>query len=455
MPLRTIQPATGKLLAEFPEISPAEAHGRLDRAQTAYSVWRTTSIAHRAEALRRMAAELRAHKAELGALITLEMGRPCCYAPLEIEKCAAACDYYAAHAAVQLQDEEVATGWGRSLVAFRPLGVILGIMPWNYPFWQVFRALAPALAAGNAFVLKHASSTPQCAEAIARVAMAAGLPDGLVQNLPIGSGAMDSVFDHPALRGLTFTGSTAAGRKVAARAGDRMLPGVFELGGSDPYLILADADIELAARICTKARLINAGQSCVSAKRFIVVESIRKAFEEALIENLRAYPYGDPDDPATRLGPMASAAGRDEVARQVDRSVAAGATLLLGGTTPTQPGWWYPASLLTDVQPGHAAFDEELFGPVAVIVPARDESEAVALANATEFGLGAAIFSRDTTRAEQLAREQLDCGLAFVNDHVQSDVRLPFGGIKASGFGRELSLYGLRSFVNVKTVVVS
>lgn len=455
MALRTIQPATGKLLAEFPEITPAEALARIDRAQQAFLGWRSATLEQRAAALRSLAAELLRRKGDLAALITLEMGRPSIFAPLEIEKCAAACEYYADNLAIQLQEEIIPSKWGRSLVSFRPLGVILGIMPWNYPFWQAFRALAPALAAGNAFVIKHASNTPQCAALIAEVATAAGLPDGLVQNLPIGSAAMAPVFDHPALRGVTLTGSTDAGRKVAAKAGERMLPGVFELGGSDPYLILEDADLELAARICTKARLVNAGQSCVAAKRFLVVDAIRNDFEEALLTVMRTYPLGDPADPATRLGPMALENGRDEVAGQVSRSIAAGARLLLGGQAPSQPGWWYPASVLTDVRPGQPAFDEELFGPVAAIVPVKDEAEAIRLANTTEFGLGSAIFSRDTDRALRIAREELDAGLAYVNDHVQSDVCLPFGGTKASGFGRELGLYGIRSFVNVKTLVVA
>ena len=455
MPLRSINPATGQTVADFPEISPAAAGDRIDQAQEAFRAWRSTSPAERAAALVRLAAELRRQSDHLAALVTLEMGRPCVNAPKEIEKCAAACEYYAEYAVNQLRDELVVSPLGRSVISYRPLGVILGIMPWNYPFWQVFRAAVPALAAGNAFVLKHASNTPQCAEAAAAVVAAAGLPAGLFANLPIGSSAMASIIAHPHVRGITFTGSTTAGRKVAALAGQRLLPGVFELGGSDPYLILEDADIEKAARVCARARLVNAGQSCVSAKRFIVVEAVRRTFEEALVAEMKTYPNGDPLDRNTRLGPLAREDVRDDVARQVSRSVAAGARLLCGGQVPSPPGWWYPATVLTGVRPGQAAFDEETFGPVAAIVPVSDEGDAVLLANATEYGLGAAIFSRDTVRAERLAREQLDCGLAFVNDHVQSDVRLPFGGTKASGFGRELGLPGLRSFVNVKTVVVA
>ena len=368
-------------------------------------------------------------------------------------KCALNCDYYAEHARTHLAVEPVSTEASKSYIAFEPLGVVLAVMPWNFPFWQVFRFAAPALMAGNAGVLKHASNVPGCALAIEKVFVDAGFPKGIFRTLLIGSKQVKSVIENPLVSAVTLTGSTPAGKAVASQAGAVIKKAVLELGGSDPYIVLEDADLELAVTTCATSRLINSGQSCVNAKRFIVVEPLVAAFTEKLVAAMRAKKMGDPLADGTDIGPQARPDLRDELHKQVRDSVAKGARLLLGGEIPPGKGSFYPPTVLADVKKGMPAYDEELFGPVASIVEARDEADAIRIANDSIFGLGAAVFTRDAARGERVARE-LEAGCTFVNALVASDPRLPFGGIKESGYGRELGTYGIKEFVNMKTVYV-
>jgi len=383
------------------------------------------------------------------------MGKPVRQGRAEVEKCATVCGYYAERAEGFLETETVATEARRSFVAYRPLGVVLAVMPWNFPFWQVFRFAAPALMAGNAGVLKHASNVCGCALAIEDVFAAAGFPRGVFRTLLIGSGAVGSVISHPAIKAVTLTGSAAAGRAVARAAAEHLKKTVLELGGSDPYVVLDDADVELAASVCAESRLINAGQSCIAAKRFVVVESRVRDFLGLLVERMRRSSVGDPLDEATDVGPLARLDVRDEVHRQVMQSVERGAKCILGGRIPAGTGAFYPPTVLVDVAKGMSARDDELFGPVAAVISARDEEEAIRVANDTSFGLGAAVFTRDLERGERIAERRIDAGSCFVNAFVKSDPRLPFGGVKESGYGRELSYFGIREFVNVKTVYVA
>ena len=453
MTLTATNPATGETIREYETMTDEEAARAAEAAHEAWRAWRRTSFEERAALLRRMAALLRERADEYARLMAEEMGKPLADGRAEVEKCAWCCEYYAEHGAAFLAPEPVETDASKSYVAFEPLGVVLAVMPWNFPFWQLFRFLAPALMAGNGALLKHASNVPGCALAIEALVHEAGCPRDLFRALLIGSKQVGALVAHPKIAAVTLTGSTPAGRAVAEQAGAALKKCVLELGGSDPYLILDDADLDEAAATCASARLINGGQSCIAAKRFIVVESVRRRFETLFVSRMRAARMGDPFDPETTLGPQARAELRDELHGQVERSVEAGARLLLGGTIPEGPGAFYPPTVLTDVGPGMAAYEEELFGPVAAIIPVADEAEAIRVANDTSFGLGAAIFTRDLARAERLAAE-IEAGSVFINGNVKSDPRLPFGGIKESGYGRELSLYGIREFVNVKTVWV-
>jgi succinate-semialdehyde dehydrogenase/glutarate-semialdehyde dehydrogenase len=364
------------------------------------------------------------------------------------------CEHYAAEAAGLLADEVVESDAGRSYVAFRPLGTVLAVMPWNFPLWQVFRFAAPALMAGNAGLLKHASNVSGCALAIEDLLRRAGLPAGLFRALLVGSDRVGAILGDERVAAVTLTGSTPAGKAVAERAGALVKKSVLELGGSDPYLVLADAELEATVETCVAARLVNSGQSCIAAKRFVVVEEVLEPFLERFVATMEAKIMGDPRGEVD-LGPQARRDLRDDLHRQVEESVDAGARLLLGGATPDGPGAFYPPTVLADVVPGMPAWDEELFGPVAAVIAARDERQAVAIANDTSFGLGAAVFSADVERAERIARDELEAGACFVNAFVRSDPRLPFGGIKESGYGRELGAFGIREFVNVKTVWVA
>jgi succinate-semialdehyde dehydrogenase/glutarate-semialdehyde dehydrogenase len=386
----------------------------------------------------------------LAAIITMEMGKPVGEAIAEVEKCALNCDFYADAAAGMLADAPVAGAPG-ALVAYEPLGVVLAIMPWNYPLWQVVRFVAPALAAGNGAILKHAANVPQCAIAIERLVREAGAPAGLFTNIRVGPEGVADLIADPRIAAVTLTGSTEVGMIVASQAGASLKKQVLELGGSDPFIVLADADIELAADKAVMARFTNAGQSCVNAKRFVVEQAVADRFVEAFAAAAGRLVMGDPTDPATTLGPLARDNLRAAIDHQVHRSIAAGARSVVGGAIPAGPGFYYPATLLDNVMPGMAAFDEETFGPAAAIVRARDESDAIDLANRTAFGLGASIWTRDTDRGLALAR-RIDAGAVFVNAVVASDPRVPFGGIKMSGYGRELGDLGLKEFTNAKTI---
>jgi succinate-semialdehyde dehydrogenase/glutarate-semialdehyde dehydrogenase len=365
------------------------------------------------------------------------------------------CDHYADHAEGFLAAETVPTDAARSYVAFEPLGVVLAVMPWHCPFWQVFRFAAPGLAAGNVGLLKHSSNVSGCALAIEGLLHDAGFPRDVFRTLLVGSARVGALIEAPEIAAVTLTGSAPAGRAVAEKAGAFLKKTVLELGGSDPYVILEDADLDLAAQTCATARLINGGQSCIAAKRFVVVQGVLEPFVERLVERMRAHRMGDPLEETTDIGPQARQDLRDELHRQVQTSLDRGARLRLGGTVPEGPGAFYPPSVLVDVGPGMPAYEEELFGPVAAVIGARDEADALRIANDTAFGLGAAVFTRDTARGERIAREELRAGSCFVNAFVRSDPRLPFGGIKQSGYGRELGLLGIREFVNAKTVYVA
>ena len=454
MALTSINPATGQTVKTYPELSEADVRGRLKAAETAWVGWARMTVAQRAPLIQAVAKLLRARLEPYAALMAREMGKPLAQGRSELEKCASVCDYYAEHAQQFLSPEQIPTEALRSYVAFQPLGVVLAVMPWNFPFWQVFRAAVPALLAGNTMVLKHASNVPSCELAIEEVFRDAGAPPGVFQTLLVSVQQVTAIIQHPAIRAVTLTGSTPAGQSVAAAAGAVLKKTVLELGGSDPYIILEDADLDLAAESCATSRLINGGQSCIAAKRFIVVESIRQPFEERMVVRMRAQRMGDPFEAGVTIGPMARRDLRDALHAQVQASVAKGARLLLGGVVPPGEGAYYPPTVLSGVRKGMPAYDEETFGPVAAIISAADEVAAIAIANDSPFGLGAAIFTRDQARGERLAAEQLQAGSCFVNVHVRSDPRLPFGGIKQSGYGRELSSFGIREFVNIKTVYV-
>ncbi len=454
MSLVSINPATGRLLKRYRAHTSAQIETALAAVHRGHLGWRELSLADRARHLTALGATLRQQQESLARLITAEMGKTLATSRLEIEKCAACCDFYAQHAARFLKSERPFGAPKNATVVFEPLGVVLAVMPWNYPFWQLFRAAAPALMVGNTLLLKHASNVSGCALAIERLFTAANLPAGLLRTLLFSPKAIPALIADPRVSAVTLTGSTAAGRKVAALAGAALKPCVLELGGSDPYIVLADADLDHAAEICAQARLVNAGQSCIGAKRFIVVESVLAAFTEKFVARMTARHTGDPITNDIDFGPLARADLRTELHAQVLKSVKKGARLLLGGTLPAGEGFYYPATVLSHVRPGMPAHDEELFGPVAAIITAADEAEAIAIANNTSFGLGAAIFTRNHKHGRTIATEQLEAGMVFVNDFVRSDITLPFGGIKQSGYGRELSAFGIREFVNIKTVWV-
>jgi len=454
MTFQSVDPTTGEVIASYPDTTSDSVEARLARAQLAHLEWREVPLADRTAPLLELGRLLRARKDEYGALITHEMGKPIAQATGEAEKCAWVCDYYAEHAETMLAPVQAETDASVSYWTPRPLGLVLGIMPWNFPFWQVIRFAAPAITAGNGVLLKHAPSVPGCAIALEDLFDEAGFPAGLFASLFVDLDATGSLIDDSRIRAVSLTGSVRAGRAVAARAGAAIKKCVLELGGSDPSLVLSDADLDTAVASCALGRMLNAGQSCVAAKRFIVVDAVRDAFEAKLITEMREWTLGDPADPASTLGPMARTDLRDVLHEQVERSVDAGARLIMGGTVPDRPGAWYPATILADVRPGMPAHDEELFGPVAAIVPVTDEAEAIRVANGTSFGLGASVYTADVEKGERIAAELLDAGNCFVNGIVKSDPRLPFGGTKESGYGRELSPLGILEFTNTKTVWV-
>lgn len=450
MTIQSINPTTGEI-TEHDEHSDAEVQAKLRQAEQAFSKWRSVSMSERSETMSAAAEGLRRRREKYAGLITQEMGKPIGQAEAEIDKCAWVCEYYAENAAGFLAQQPAEIDQARSYVRFDPLGPVLAIMPWNFPFWQVFRFAAPALMAGNVGLLKHASNVPQCASAIEDVFRCAGIPDGVFNSLQVGSSAIADLIGHPAVKALTLTGSERAGKAVAAEAGKHLKKCVLELGGSDPFLVLADADVQHAAEQAARARTINSGQSCIAAKRFVVEDSIADAFTTALVAEMQKLKMGDPSDPETGVGPLARGDLRDELHDQVQRSIDAGATLLCGGNLPSGDGFFYPPTVLAGIEPGMPAFDEETFGPVAAVVRARDVEHAVELANRSRFGLAASVWTADVAQGEQLAGE-LECGCVFVNEIVKSDPRVPFGGVKKSGFGRELSNFGIVEFTNIKTV---
>jgi succinate-semialdehyde dehydrogenase/glutarate-semialdehyde dehydrogenase len=455
MTFHSINPSNGEPLATYEEMQPQEVQDIIGKVHDEYLAWRRTHFDQRASLMHKAAEILRKKARDYGRLMALEMGKPIRDGIAEAQKCAVGCDFYADNAERFLSRETVSTEARKSFVTFNPIGVVLAVMPWNFPFWQVFRFAAPGLMAGNAAVLKHASNVPGCALAIEEVFREAGFPENLFRALMISSKHVEAVIEHPLVRAATLTGSGPAGRALASKAGAMLKKTVLELGGSDPYLILEDADIEQAATVSTRGRLVNSGQSCIAAKRFIVVQDVRGEFEKRFVELMNSVKPGDPLEETTQMGPLARHDLRDALHRQVVTSIAKGARLLLGGVVPNNPGAYYPPTVLTDVHKGMPAYEEELFGPVAAIIPVRDESEAITVANDTVFGLGGGVITRDLARGERIAEQEIESGLVFVNDNVRSDPRLPFGGVKESGYGRELSQYGIKEFVNVKTVMVA
>jgi succinate-semialdehyde dehydrogenase/glutarate-semialdehyde dehydrogenase len=452
--LQTVNPATGAPGRSYDEHSIDDARAAAAAAHRAFLDWRRTSFDERARIVRRAAGILRARKDEFARLMTEEMGKTLDDGRAEVEKCAFHCDWFADRARAYLADEPVDIGGGEAFVTFNPLGVVLAVMPWNFPFWQVFRFAAPALLAGNGALLKHASNVPGCALAIEEVLHQAGVPKDLFRALLLPSREVGALIGDDNIAAVTLTGSVAAGRSVATAAGSALKKCVLELGGSDAYVVLEDVDIVSAAKIAATARMVNGGQSCIAGKRFIVTRSILEPFQKALVETMSGYEMGDPAREGTKLGPMVSVKARDDIHAQVTESVRKGARLLLGGKVPDRPGAWYPATVLTNVGPGQPAHDDEVFGPVAAIIPAEDEADAIRIANASEFGLGSGVLTSDLDRGRRIAAEELQAGLSFVNENVRSDPRAPFGGVKHSGYGRECSAYGIKEFVNIKTVHV-
>jgi succinate-semialdehyde dehydrogenase/glutarate-semialdehyde dehydrogenase len=420
-----------------------------------FESWKVTGFIERLKLMLNAANVLRTKKEELSKLMTDEMGKPIAQSRAEIEKCAWVCEYYAENSEKFLRDEIIETDAAKSFVTYQPLGIVLAVMPWNFPFWQVFRFLAPALMAGNGALLKHAPNVTGCALAIESLVKEAGFPAGLFSTLIISTERVEAVLDNDCIKAVTLTGSTRAGKAVATLSASRLKKSVLELGGSDPYVILSDASLASAVDTCTQSRLMNSGQSCIAAKRFIVVSEVYEEFLDQMKVAFEHITMGDPKDDTTDMGPLARTDLRDALHEQVAKSIKAGAQCVLGGEIPDKPGAYYPPTILSEVIPGMPAFDEELFGPVAAVIRASDEYEAIALANQTKFGLGGAVFTSNLERGREIAEELIESGSCFVNDFVRSDPRLPFGGIKQSGYGRELGVYGIREFVNVKTISVS
>ncbi|MGB5406390.1 MAG: NAD-dependent succinate-semialdehyde dehydrogenase [Thiogranum sp.] len=455
MTFDSINPASGEKVSSFEQMSGDEVQVILQKCSRAQRGWANTPFSERARLLAAVAERLLENKQDYARLMTEEMGKVYPQGIAEVEKCAWGCQYYAEHAEKFLAPEDVATEAQHSFVSYKPLGVVLAVMPWNFPLWQVFRFAAPALMAGNAAILKHAPNVFGCALLIERIFAEAGLPENLFRSLIIDVPQTTQVIHNPLVAAVSITSSVAAGRAVASEAGKVLKKCVLELGGSDAFIVLEDADIDQAVEVGIVARFQNSGQSCIAAKRFIVLESVYEEFEKKFVDKAGRLKMGDPSEPGVYIGPLARVDLRDGLHDQVQRSVDAGAKLLLGGEVPDGPGAFYPATVLAGVRPGMAAWSEELFGPVATLIKVGDEREAIEVANATEFGLGGAVWTRDLARGERIAADGIQSGAAFVNDMSKSDPRMPFGGIRHSGYGRELSIFGIREFVNVHAVWVS
>jgi len=449
-PIVTVDPSTEQALERFEPFSSQRIDAALERASSGYKIWRATSFAERSRAMRKAADLLRARKAEYAALITHEMGKPVAESEAEIEKCAGACDYFAGHAEEYLRELSHPSNAAESYVAFRPLGVVLAVMPWNFPFWQVFRFGAAAIMAGNTCVLKHASNVTGCAVAIEKLFADAGF-SGVVVAIIVPGSEVTKLVEDKRIAAVTLTGSDATGSTVAAAAGRSLKKCVLELGGSDPFIVLGDADLDLAAQFAVRARFQNTGQSCIAAKRFIVENSAYDAFLERFVAQARTLTYGDPSDRSNKLGPMARSDLRDALYEQIESTAARGAKIATGGKKPSRKGYFLEPTIVTDVAPGMVMFEQETFGPAAAVVRARDAREAIALANDSEFGLGGNLWTRDVERAKALAGD-METGNVFINGMTASDWRLPFGGVKRSGYGRELSEFGIREFTNIQTV---
>jgi len=451
MSFTVINPATGQTITEIPAWDDAQNEQALAQTAGVTPDWAATPISERCALMRKAAQVLRDNADRYGALITQEMGKLLKDGVAEVQKCATVCDYYADNGENLLKDEAIGSDASKSYVAYLPLGTVLAVMPWNFPFWQVFRFAAPALVAGNTGLLKHASNVPQCAQAIEEVFHQAGFPDGVFRTLMIGASRVAGIIEDKRVHAVTLTGSEPAGRQVARTAGENLKKSVLELGGSDAFIVLEDADMDLAVKNAIISRYLNSGQSCIAAKRFIVVDAIAEDFVARFKAGVEALKPGDPTDPTTTLAPMARTDLRDELHRQVQDSIAAGAVAVTGCEPLAGDGAFYKASILDRVEPGMRAWGEELFGPVAIVIRARDEADALRIANESDFGLGGSVWTRNSERGERLAR-QMQSGCTFVNGFVKSDARLPFGGIKRSGYGRELSHHGIHEFVNAKTL---
>jgi succinate-semialdehyde dehydrogenase/glutarate-semialdehyde dehydrogenase len=454
MAISSINPATGKLIQSFTPFSDSEIERKLEKASQAFKAWRRTSLAERAVLMRQAAEILEGEKESFGRLMTTEMGKTLRSAMDESAKCAWACRYFAETAERWLADETIDTGAGKSFIHYEPLGTVLAIMPWNFPFWQVFRFAAPALMAGNVGLLKHASNVPQCAIAIEDVFRRAGFPEGVFQTLLIGSDKTQIVIDDVRVAAITLTGSEAAGRHVAASAGRQIKKVVLELGGSDPFIVMPTADLEAAARTAAVARTINNGQSCVAAKRFIVADAIYDQFEQQFVQAMAALKIGDPMEASTDIGPLATKQIADDLDGQVQQLVSDGAQILTGGKRLEGPGNFYMPTVVTAISRKTATYREELFGPVAMLFRVRDLTEAIQLANDSPFGLGSSAWTNDSTEQKRFI-DEIEAGIVFINKMVASDPRLPFGGVKNSGYGRELSGHGIREFTNIKTVSIN
>jgi len=454
MLLKSINPASGEIIREYAEHQWDEIDIIIRNVHKAFKSWKETNLAFRIEKIQKLAKILEFKKEGLAFTISIEMGKPINESKAEIDKCIWLCNYYCSNIESFLKPQHIQTEARESYISFQPLGVILAIMPWNFPFWQVFRFAIPALLGGNTIVLKHASNVPGCSIAIEDCFTEADFPDDIFRTTLASNTKVERMVANKRIAAITLTGSTKAGQAVAETAGKYLKKCVLELGGSDPYLIFDDADLDIAIDACVKGRLINTGQSCIGAKRFIITQNIYSEFEERFVEKMKATTMGDPFDLKNNIGPIARQNVREDLLSQVNKSVSKGAKLLCGGTLDEKPGYFFPPTVLSNIQPGMPAYDQELFGPVASLFKVKSEQEAIELANDTSFGLGAAIFSANIENAKRIAEKELEAGCCFINDFVRSDPRLPFGGVKESGYGRELSVYGLQEFLNIKTIYI-
>ncbi len=454
MLLKTINPASAETVREYPEHQWDEIDRIIKNVQKAFINWKKTDLNFRIDKLRAVAKLLELKKEGLAFTISIEMGKPILQSRAEIEKCIFLCNYYIENIETFLQKQIITTVATESYVSYQPLGVLLAIMPWNFPFWQVFRAAVPALLAGNTMILKHASNVPGCSIAMDDIFSEADFPEDVFRSVLISNRKVERIIANKRVAAVTLTGSTKAGRAVAQTAGKYLKKCVLELGGSDPYLIFDDADLEKTVDACVEGRLINTGQSCIGAKRFIATKKIYPAFEELFVEKMKTATMGDPFEEKNKLGPLSRGNIREDLLSQVNKSISMGANLICGGYFPDMPGFYFPPTVLSNIQTGMPAYEQELFGPVASLIKADDEQHAIEIANDTSFGLGSAIFTSDIEKAKRIAEYELEAGTCFINDYVKSDPRLPFGGIKESGYGRELSIYGLQEFLNIKTICI-